>query len=145
MRRGEGDVRMTSKEELKMLRRHKAVIDRIAAEKAELEDVLYKCTSRADGMPKSGGGDRMGSLVARVADLQDDLAAELDRYLQVRDMVTAKIGHLEDERFRDVLVYRYVAMRTWEDVAECMGRDVRYVYKLHGWALAEYERLPKWK
>lgn len=83
---------MTSKEELSLLRQHKAVIDRIAAEKAELEDVLYKCTSRSDGMPKSGGGDRMGSLVARVADLQDDLAAELDRYLRVRDMITAKIG-----------------------------------------------------
>ena len=83
---------MTSKEELSLLRQHKAVIDRIAAEKAELEDVLHKCTSRSDGMPKSGGGDRMGSLVARVADLQDDLAAELDRYLRVRDMITAKIG-----------------------------------------------------
>lgn len=132
---------MTGKEELEMLRQHKAVIDRIAAERAELEDVLYKCTSRSDGMPKSGGGDRMGALVARVADLQDDLAAELDKYLQVRDLVTAKIGRMKDRRFRDVLVYRYVAMRTWENVAECMGRDVRYVYKLHGWALIEYERL----
>ena len=83
----------------------------------------------------------MGALVARVADLQDDLAAELDKYLQVRDLVTTKIGRIKDRRFRDVLVYRYVAMRTWEDVAECMGRDVRYVYKLHGWALVEYERL----
>lgn len=132
---------MTSKEELEMLRQHKDVINRIAAEKAELEDVLYKCTSRADGMPKSGGGDRMGALVAKVADLQDDLAAELDQYLQARDVVAAKIAKIKDERFRDVLVYRYVAMRTWEDVAECMRRDVRYVYKLHGWALVEYERL----
>ena len=36
---------MTNKEELSLLRQHKAVIDRIAAEKAELEDVLYKCTA----------------------------------------------------------------------------------------------------
>lgn len=130
---------MTSKEELSLLRQHKAVIDRIAAEKAELEDVLYKCTSRADGMPKSGGGDRMGALVARVADLQDDLAAELDRYLQARDMITAKIGRLKDERHRDVLVYRYVAGLDWVALADVMHYDVRHVYRLHGWALKAYE------
>ena len=132
---------MTSKEELQLLRQHKAVIDRIAAERAELEDVLYKCTSRSDGMPKSGGGDRMGSLVARVADLQDDLAAELDRYLRVRDMITAKIGCLKDERYRDVLVYRYIVGLDWESVAKAMHYDKRHVYKIHGWALQAYEKV----
>lgn len=129
---------MTSKEELSLLRQHKAVIDRIAAEKAELEDVLYKCTSRADGMPKSGGGDRMGALVARVADLQDDLAAELDRYLEVRDMITANISRVKDERYRDVLVYRYVAGLDWGSVAKVMHYSVDHVYRLHGGALVAY-------
>lgn len=134
---------MTSKEELQLLRQHKAVIDRIAAEKAELEDVLYKCTSRADGMPKSGGGDRMGALVARVADLQDDLAAELDRYLQVRDMITAKIGCLKDERYRDVLVYRYVAGLDWGSVAKVMHYSIDHVYRLHGGALVTYGEIER--
>lgn len=134
---------MTSKEELSLLRQHKAVIDRIAAEKTELEDVLYKCTSRSDGMPKSGGGDRMGSLVARVADLQDDLAAELDRYLRVRDMITAKIGCLKDERYRDVLVYRYVAGLDWESVAKVMHYSIDHVYRLHGGALVTYGEIER--
>lgn len=134
---------MTSKEELSLLRQHKAVIDRIAAEKAELEDVLYKCTSRSDGMPKSGGGDRMGSLVARVADLQDDLAAELDRYLQVRDMITAKIGGLKDERYRDVLVYRYIVGLDWESVAKAMHYSIDHVYRLHGGALVAYGEIER--
>ena len=134
---------MTSKEELSLLRQHKAVIDRIAAEKAELEDVLYKCTSRSDGMPKSCGGDRMGSLVARVADLQDDLAAELDRYLRVRDMITSKIGCLKDERYRDVLVYRYVAGLDWGSVAKVMHYSIDHVYRLHGGALVAYGEIER--
>ena len=113
------------------------------AEKAELEDVLYKCTSRSDGMPKSGGGDRMGSLVARVADLQDDLAAELDRYLRVRDMITAKIGCLKDERYRDVLVYRYVAGLDWGSVAKVMHYSIDHVYRLHGGALVVYGEIER--
>lgn len=134
---------MTGKEELEMLRQHKAEIDRIAAERAELEDVLYKCTSRSDGMPKSGGGDRMGALVARVADLQDDLAAELDKYLQVRDLVTAKIGRMKDERYRDVLVYRYVAGLDWGSVAKVMHYSIDHVYRLHGGALVVYGEIER--
>ena len=108
---------MNAKDELELLRRHKSVINRISAERSELEDVLYKCTSRLDGMPKGNNGDRMGSLVARVTELQD-------------------------ERFRNLLTFRYVALKnTWKNVADCMGYDERYVYKLHDGALAEYERL----
>lgn len=133
---------MNAKDELELLRRHKSVINRISAERSELEDVLYKCTSRLDGMPKGNNGDRMGSLVARVTELQDDLAAELGEYLRVRDLLKAKIALLQDERFRNLLTFRYVALKnTWKNVADCMGYDERYVYKLHDGALAEYERL----
>ena len=134
---------MNAKDELELLRRHKSVINRISAERSELEDVLYKCTSRSDGMPKSGGGDRMGALVARVADLQDDLAAELDRYLRVRDMITAKIGCLKDERYRDVLVYRYVAGLDWGSVAKVMHYSIDHVYRLHGGALVAYGEIER--
>ena len=113
---------MNAKDELELLRRHKSVINRISAERSELEDVLYKCTSRLDGMPKGNNGDRIGSLVARVTELQDDLVAELGEYLRVRDLLKAKIALLQDERFRNLLTFRYVALKnTWKNVADCMG------------------------
>lgn len=131
---------MTAKEELWQVRRARAKVLRLEMEIAELTSILESCTSYADGMPKASGvTDRLGSQVARLVALKDELAAEVDIFLFERRKAVDIISGIKNESFQDVLIYRYVLGLDWQAVAKKMCYDVRHVYRLHGWALEAYE------
>lgn len=68
--------------------------------------------------------------------------ALLDR--RVRELYAAKneiidkIGGVADPKLRVLLTERYINFKTWEKIAEDMGCDVRWVYKLHIKALEAF-------
>ena len=47
---------------------------------------------------------------------------------------------LSDQRYRDVLAYRYIRGMTWEQVARETGYEIAQIYRLHGRALIEVNR-----
>ena len=47
------------------------------------------------------------------------------------------IRTVEDPTRRLLLEYRYIHGLTWEQVAERMGYDLRWVHRLHGKALGQ--------
>lgn len=133
---------MTAKEELWQVRRARARVLRLEMEIAELESILEGCTSYADGMPKvSGGTDRLGSQVARLVALKDELVAEVDIFLLERRKAVDVISGIKNDSFQDVLIYRYVLGLDWQAVAKRMNYSVTHIYKLHGWALKAYEKV----
>lgn len=133
---------MTAKEELWQVRRARARVLRLEMEIAELESILEGCTSYADGMPKASGvTDRLGSQVARLVALKDELAAEVDIFLLERRKAVDVISGIKNDSFQDVLIYRYVLGLDWQAVAKKMSYSIDHTYKLHGWALGAYEKV----
>lgn len=48
---------------------------------------------------------------------------------------------IEDATFAELLQRKYIRLQKWEDVAADMKFDNRYIYKLHGKALVEVEKI----
>lgn len=133
---------MSAKEELWQVSRARARVLRLEMEIAELESILEGCTSYADGMPKSSGGvDKLGSQVSRLVVLKDELAAEIELFLDERRQAVEVISGIKNEGFQDVLIYRYVLGLDWSAVAKKMSYSIGHTYKLHGWALKAYEKV----
>lgn len=134
---------MTAKEYLSQYRNMEL---KIASKEKELEDLRAKlegCSSKQmDGMPRSSGGsaDPIGDAVTKIVAMQMEINEEIDRCIDLRREITAKIDKLDNETYASLLRYRYVMMMKWEEIEEQMGYTLRYCTRLHGYALAEFTR-----
>lgn len=90
--------------------------------------------SHITGMPRGGSGD-WTQTADRLIELEQRVNAqtrELGRWkLAAIDAVAA----VDDSRLREVLELYYIDGYTWARVAERIGKDLRWVYRLHGQAL----------
>lgn len=85
---------------------------------------------------------------SRIGDLSDAIAAlegyaeritkQWDKLIALREDAKARIEQIEDGRYRDVLVRRYLQGQSWEWIAAGMGYEFRYTLKLHGLALVAF-------
>ena len=84
---------------------------------------------------------RIGDLSDAIAALEgyaERIAKQWDKLIALREDAKARIEQIEDGRYRDVLVRRYLQGQPWEWIAAGMGYEFRYTLKLHGLALVAF-------
>ena len=126
---------MTAKEFLRRAREVDRRVDE-AQERAERLREKLEAGRMSDltGMPRGGGADWTETA---------DKLIELERVVnqRTRELVRWKLAAIdaiwavEEPRLSEVLELYYIDGLTWEQVAQRMGRDIRWVYRLHGRAL----------
>jgi len=81
--------------------------------------------------------------VDKAIDLARDLENEVDSLRAERRLVCGIVDRITNPKYKQVLELRYFSPKPprWEDIAETMGLDVRWVYRLHGEALLEYAKV----
>ena len=70
-------------------------------------------------------------------ELTRDIDGEIRELCRVKREVREAIDSVEDLRLRRVLELRYRSYMTWEQIAQEMGYELRWVYELHGRALLQ--------
>lgn len=85
--------------------------------------------------------DKIGEVVAKMADLEEEL--ELQKFLAegIKREVIRTLGQVEDPDYQRVLRLRYIDCLGWGQVIEEMAYSDRAVYYIHGRALAEVEKI----
>ena len=137
---------MTAKEYLSQYRKLEL---KIASKERELEDLRAKlegCSSRQmGGMPRTTGksSDPIGDAVTKIVAMQMEINEEIDKSIDLRREITARIDRLDNETYAALLRYRYVMMMKWEEIGERMNYAERQIYRLHGYALAEFAKQNK--
>lgn len=126
---------MTAKEFLRRVRGIDRRIDE-AQERAERIRARLEAgrMSRVTGMPRGGVSDW-----TRTADRLIELEQRVNA--QIREMVRWKlaaidaIDQVDEARLRVVLELYYLDGYTWDEVSRLIGKDKRWVLRLHGKAL----------
>lgn len=126
---------MTAKE---FLRRARSVDRRVDEATERVERIRARLEagrmSSVTGMPRGGAKD-WTETADRLIELEQRVNA------QVREMVRWKLAAIdaidavEEARLREVLELYYIDGFTWEQVAQRMELDPRWVFRLHGKAL----------
>lgn len=81
-------------------------------------------------------------LMAKMADLSTDIDQATITLMDLQKEAVALISRLDDNRYRTLLMLKYVNGRSWGYIAEHMGyQDDRWVRRMHGHALIEIEKL----
>lgn len=119
---------------------------RINAKIAEMErirDIATKVTTAFDSVRVSGGGndDKLGDAVSRLVDIQSEINADIDAYIDRRAYIVSILDKIEDAEELAVLHKRYIEFKRWEQISEEMGYSQRNVTYIHGRALLSIRKL----
>lgn len=75
---------------------------------------------------------KFAAVVDKIVDLENEVAAEAEKYIQAERNLRAYINKIENPRHRDFLWYRYICFLTMEEIAEKMDLSTRQIYNIQG-------------
>ena len=61
------------------------------------------------------------------------------RRIQMCKEITDKIERMDNEDEKDVLMYRYIRLMKWEDIAVKMEYSWQHIHKIHARALKNFQ------
>lgn len=133
---------MTAKEYLQQLERADVIIEQKMKEQADLEE-LSKCVRTIDygkdRVSSSGTGDApFVNPVLKIVMLEQEINAEIDKYVDLKRKITGEIQSLQDPQFIKVLFKRYVEYKGFDKIAAELKCSERNVYTIHGQALKDF-------
>ena len=109
-----------------------------------LKSLSMKVTSSFTKEKISGGNiekSKMESTIVKVIDLENEINADIDRLIDLKKNIQDTINKMEDINQQLLLELRYLSRKGWDEIAASMGYDPRTVYRMHGKALKEFEKM----
>ena len=106
---------------------------------------LRERMARVRGSAPKVMGDRRGpqqdwtDAVDALVDAESDYVKEIRDLFLVKRQITDALDSVEPELYRELLQYRYVFGLGWDEIADRLQYDKRYVFKLHDRALKAVE------
>ena len=134
---------MTAKEYLSQAHRLDQRIDAKIAQVASLNDLATKCSATLTGMPRNPnhGGSTMADAVCKIIDLQNEIAADMDRLIQTKRDIVDVIAQVADVELRILLEQRYLCGATWEEITMNLYHNRRWIFRLHDKALTVVQEI----
>lgn len=69
----------------------------------------------------------------KIIDLEREIDRRIDEYVDLTREIETAIDRIDDDRYRDILRFRYINGWSWERIAREMHYDRRQITRLHGW------------
>jgi len=130
-----GEVGLTAKE---FLRRARTVDRRVDEAQERVERLRARLEagrmSQITGLPRGGASD-WTETADRLIELERRVNSRTRELVRWKLAAMDAIDLVEEANLREVLELYYIDGYTWEQVAQRMGVDLRWVYRLHGRAL----------
>ena len=134
---------MTAKEYLLQAKYLDQQINNKICQLRMLNDLATKVTYTMTGMP-GGFGDsasKQDSVVTKIIDFQKEINADIDRLVDLKREILISIQAVSSVEHQLVLEKRYIMFEKWEKIAADMNTDIRNIYRIHGKALVELEKI----
>ena len=135
---------MTPKEYLTQIKHLDLMITAWIEQKEAMWSQLYSLSSpKYDGasVQSTKDPDKFSELWARIDEKERKICKEIDKLADAKQIITDEIGRIEDTRYVEILLRRYVQMQKLEDIANEMSYSYDRIRHLHGFALIAFERV----
>ncbi len=106
---------------------------------AELRSQWVSSVANNDGMPKGNTHSDLSSYAARLDELTAQLEREKEAAVRQYKEIYDRIQQMQDGAEKEVLIRRYLLRWTWEQIAAGMNYNYRWVLRLHGRALKNFD------
>ena len=126
---------MQYQEKIRFLQRYRTnelEIERLDEEIMRWSSKACKITPSYAGMPNVGGtSDKIQDAVEAISILQEELAQLVVDGIELRHKIESCIDAIQDPRHRQLLRYRYIDCKKWEQIAVLMNYNYRWVLRMH--------------
>ena len=106
---------------------------------AEIEEIAKSITAASSpdlsGMPHGSEPSRLDNVIIRLDDIMGKYKRKLAVIAKEQREIEDALDTLDDPKLRVLMRYRYIKGMKWEEVAEKMHYELRWIYHLHGIAL----------
>ena len=128
---------MTAREYLEQIGKLDSEINNKLSILTALEATATKSTGSMSGTVVSGSRNvnSMEDIITKIMDLREEVNADTDRLIDLRDDTRARIQKLNDADCRTVLELRYVWLKPWKTIARILCCHLRSAYRIHDRAL----------
>ncbi|MBZ4669577.1 MAG: hypothetical protein JG775_2732 [Defluviitaleaceae bacterium] len=113
-------------------------------EKERLESLAQKVTVDITQEKVSGGKSStspMENVIVKLIDLSHEINDDIDRLIDLKREILDTISKVNDISYQVLLEMRYISGKSWDDVASIMGYDRSTIFRIHGKALKEVEKI----
>jgi DNA-directed RNA polymerase specialized sigma subunit len=83
----------------------------------------------------------MENAIVRMVMLEQEINNDIDMLYSLKTEIELLVLEIEDPLYRAIINQRYIKNKSWEEIAEVLGYQVRWVLKLHNRALKEAEKI----
>jgi len=120
------------------------MIDSKLEQLATLKSLSMKVTTSFTQEKISGGNiekSKMENTIVKVIDLEHEINEDIDRFVDLKRDIQDTINKMENINYQLLLEMRYLSGKNWEEIAEQLNYNNRTVFKVHGRALKQFERI----
>lgn len=133
---------MAAKDELKEIRKIDVLINTKLDELQTAKTLAEKVTTTYSDMPRGGNiSDKVCDNVVKIVMLQHEINAHIDDLVDRKHEAIRKISMINEVDRRVVLSLRYLANKSWEEIADKLDKTIQWVHVLHGRALQDYDNI----
>ncbi len=133
---------MTAKE---FMKQHERVVEKIRQIEIQIYDIEQTLGVKGvnyDSQPHGNGISQVTeSTATKLIELREVQRDLVDKLWTKRIEIERIIFMIENATFAELLQRKYIRLQKWEDIATDMKFDSRYIYKLHGKALVEVDKI----
>lgn len=108
-----------------------------------LKDSLLRITPtlKQDVVSGSGAHDRMSTTIAKIVDLEAEINAKVDAYIDKKAHIIRLLEKVRNPDYLKVLQLKYIDYETFEAIASEMHYSHCWVCRLHGRALQAFAKI----
>ncbi len=134
---------MTAVKFLEQIERADKTIDNKLSEVYRLRCLATSITVPTDreAVQTSGVSDKVGNIVAKIVDLEDEIDGLIDEYIDVRQSCIKVIESLPDTLQYTVIHKHYVQYKSFVEIAEEENYTYQWILRVHNKALSKIEEI----
>ncbi len=134
-----------AKSYLKEIEKADKIIKNKVTELEQLRELSTSITvnSNSDVVQTSGNNDKIGAMIVKIVEKENELKSALDALLQAKQERIAIIERLNDSTEYDILHKKYIQYKTLNEVAKEMGYSYVWICQIHNSALLNVQKIRK--
>lgn len=133
---------MTAKE---FMKQHERVVEKIRQVEIQIYDIEQTLGIKGVNYDSQPHGSEISqvteSTATKLIELREVQRDLVDKLWTKRIEIERVIFMIENATLAELLQRKYIRLQKWDDIATDMKFDSRYIYKLHGKALVEADKI----
>lgn len=133
---------MTAKEYLNQLISIERLIQLKTTERERLMALATKVTSALSDckVETSPDNTKTQNIIIKMTELREEIEEQASRYTSLYRKIEEEIDDIEDDRYKILLMMRYMKGASFSDIADKLGYEKRWTLVLHKRALQDFEK-----